>query len=95
VQGKEITEGRPQVTEEILKTIFTVVNNKIHARYSEKGWGISVSRHEIYGILKEEEHELIEALQTNNSWEFFNELLDIAVAAIHGMASIQSQKMDW
>ena len=72
---------------------------KIVERYGEKGWGISVSRHEIYGLLAEEMKEALDALQEAQPYEtygdYYYELLDVAVAALHGMTSIASGKLDW
>ena len=68
---------------------------KIVERYGEKGWGISVSRHEITGLIVEEWDELLEALRSNDVDDFCAELRDIAVACLHGMISIRTGKMDW
>ena len=67
----------------------------IVSRYNQKGWGISVSRHEIYGLVAEEWKELTDELQSRGINDFYSELLDLAVACLHGMVSIRTGKMDW
>lgn len=93
--SKEQTDGRHQITMQDLKQQHEHVLAMIVSRYNQKGWGISVSRHEIFGLLTEEWKELTDALRSNDTPEFYNELLDLAVAALHGMTSIDTGKMDW
>ena len=78
-----------------LEAVFKAVRQKLEFRLKEKGFGILVSRHEIQGILAEEFKELMDALQDNDRNWFREELLDIAVGCIIGIASMDSKKMDW
>jgi len=68
---------------------------KIVQRLNQKGWGIFVSSHEINGILREEMREFEDAVLDNDAEQIDRELLDIAVAAIFGMVSLETGEMDW
>jgi len=73
---------------EIVKSI-KLVKDKIEMRLRQKHRGSYISNHETFGILAEEFHkELLDALKANDNEEFFTELIDIAVGAILGMASM-------
>ena len=77
---------------EIAKSI-ALVKEKIEMRLLQKHRGSYISNHETYGILAEERNELLDALQANNNQEFYAELMDIAVGAILGMASMKSKRI--
>lgn len=80
--------------EEIEKSLYMFkvhYNNKLF----EKGKGIFVSSHEIDGILDEEVSEWKKAVNKNDLTELQAELLDVMVAAFHGLVSIRSGEMDW
>ncbi len=62
----------------------------------KKGLGSFSSKHEIYGALAEEVYEVLQAIHVNASGETIgNELMDIAVVCLFGVASIDSDKVDW
>lgn len=63
-------------------------------RLQEKGPHSFASIHEILGILIEElNNELVEAVRENDHEKVRKELLDIAVACVHGVASLEY--VDW
>lgn len=66
------------------------VDRKIRERLVQKGAGLFVDPHQIYGIVAEEAKELMDALHKNNLDGMRDELADIAVAAIWGIASIDA-----
>ena len=71
------------------------LQKEIARRLSKKGPGAFIGPHETYGIIAEEVHELLHAIQENDSGEsglaaIEDELLDIAVAAILAVASMRS-----
>lgn len=68
---------------------------KLAARLGEKGPGTFKSRHEILGVLQEEFHELVEAVQSNDRVDFEEELLDIMIGAYWGLASSKNRTLDW
>ena len=77
--------------DEIVKSI-SLIKEKIEMRLLQKQRGSYIGNHETYGILAEEFNELLDALQANDNEEFYYELLDIAVGAILGMASMYANK---
>lgn len=64
-------------------------------RLAEKGEGIYLSSHETLGIVTEEYHEFVKAVQDDNTGAQYEELVDIAVACLLGMASIENGGMHW
>ena len=70
---------------------------KLTKRLNEKGNGSFSSKHEILGVLEEEFHELVDSVRKHGdtSEEIIQELLDIAVGAIFGVACIKTKKVDW
>ena len=79
---------RKEVSDSTINTVTELIKNELYQRINEKGRLQFISTHECYGILKEEEHELLEALQSNDVDMFINEMVDIAVASIFSVASI-------
>lgn len=79
---------RPEVPEEILVEALNQFKRALLKRIRKHGKGAYFSRHETYGIIAEEFNlELLKAMQENNHINFEEELLDVAVAAIFGLAS--------
>lgn len=66
------------------------VKAKIKQRIAQKGAGLFVDPHQIYGIVAEEVKETMDALHENDLYDMQKELKDIAVAAIWGIASIEA-----
>lgn len=82
-------------TEEIERSVYDTID-KLHYRLKQKGMGVFASNHEIYGVIRQETTEYEEAIHKRlSSEEKIEELKDIAVAAIFGIASIQSGGVDW
>lgn len=79
---------RSEITDSEITKSIKLVKEKIKMRLLEKQRGSYTSNHETYGILAEEFKELLDALQADNNEEFFCELIDVAVGAILGMASM-------
>ncbi len=72
------------------------VNKKLLYRMETKGNKSYASIHEIYGLLHQELNELDEAIHKRyTDADKIEELKDIAVAAIFGIASIESGGIDW
>lgn len=79
-------------TETALIHASEVVKKKILLRLDEKGNGLFVDKHQIYGIVAEEVKELLDALHANDIEGMKRELKDIAAAAIWGIASIEESE---
>ena len=80
---------RSELTEKEIATSIKLVTEKIEMRLLQKHRGSYIGNHETYGILAEEYKELLDSLQANDNEGFYAELIDIAVGAILGMASMQ------
>ena len=76
---------------EITQAVGLVIE-KIDNRLIEKHRGSDIGNHETYGILADENKELLDALQANDNEWFFKELIDVAVGAILGMASMYANQ---
>jgi len=70
---------------------------KLHLEYrlKQKGNGTFKSTHEILGVVAEEYHELIDAVKSNEKSFVYEELMDIAVAAVFGAACLIQNATDW
>ena len=55
----------------------------------------AASKHEILGLMQEEVAELTEAVHSGSSLDIINELLDVAIVAIYGAASLRNIHTDW
>jgi hypothetical protein len=86
---------RVQVTESVLKLTEGRIGMMLTKRLNQKGFGAFASSHEILGVVTEEYHELCHAIESNESIAIQDELLDLAVAAIFGLASIDAGGMRW
>lgn len=86
---------RIQITEENVRKAVTATLEKMNERLKEKGAGTFASKHEILGVVQEEVLELTDAVRGESQDDVVAELLDIAVAAIYGVACIQAGATDW
>lgn len=91
----EDTQCRPQMSDNAIDRAMEDVMRKLMFRLDQKGRGIFMSSHEIEGIVGEEVREFQRAVEINDSENQREELTDIAVAAILGIVSRNSGKMDW
>jgi len=91
----EIKTDRRQISTEVLAKTILLVDEVLKARMKQKGEHAFVSIHEILGIVDEEHDELKDAVRENNPGKVQAELIDIAVGAIWGIASIEEDVLDW
>lgn len=88
--------NRHQLTITDLQLAAASVAEKLDYRVKQKGLGTMASCHEILGILEEELAEYrVEVHAKTDAQAKIEELKDIAVGAIFGIASIQSGGVDW
>jgi hypothetical protein len=79
------------VDKETVEKAFKTVMRMMEKRLKRKGRGPYLFTHQIDGIIDEEFNlELKSAMHKNDLKEFRSELIDIAVAAIFGIASIDA-----
>ena len=87
---------RQQLTNQELENALDGVAKKLVYRANQKGMGVMASNHEIFGIIRQEISEYENAIHKRlDDAEKIEELKDIAVAAVFGIASIQSGGVDW
>jgi len=87
---------RPQLTDADLNSAMSELQKQVARRINEKGAGSFASRHEIAGAIDSEEmHEFREAVQKGTLYDVKDELLDIAVGCVIGIAGIAAKKVDW
>ncbi len=88
-------DHRQQITEQQVSDAAGLVRYWLFERLEKKGFGAWLSRHEILGFLAEEYTETIEAVHSKSPIEVRNELIDIAVGCIFGVACIEAKALDW
>jgi hypothetical protein len=86
---KLVTNGG--ATESAIKS----VKDALEERLAEKGYHTFVSSHEISGVLREEYKEVGDAVHLNSNEFLRKELIDLAVACIWGIVSIDADALDW
>ncbi len=79
---------RTKVDDNDISQIMHVIEKRLKRRLDEKGRYVFASNHEALGIITEEQHELVEAVQSNDESEIRVEMLDVATAALFGVVSI-------
>ncbi len=85
---------RQNLTPDQQDAALELVRDLYRKRMKEKGVHSFASIHEILGILAEEHNlELLKAVHENDHAQVRKELLDIAVACVHGIASLEY--VDW
>jgi NTP pyrophosphatase (non-canonical NTP hydrolase) len=81
---------RLKIQEEVYEKVQTMIADRLEDARIRKGDGALCSIHEALGVVTEEYAELEDAVRSNNAMTVRNELLDIAVAAIVGIASYEA-----
>lgn len=86
---------RKQVPCEIISLCINEFRIELNRRLAQKGHDGFSSTHEIFGVVHEEVQELGDALRANDNKEFRQELFDILVGCLFGIASIDAHTTDW
>lgn len=73
-----------------LLLILEELEDSVKASIAKHGDNALVSDAEIVGVITEEQYELVKAVHEGNQEEVVNELKDIAVAAVVGIASVRT-----
>ena len=81
--------------QKIIDGSFHELRDKLSGRLNQKGMHSFASSHEVSGIMTEEYTEMLDAIKENDIMQLRHELYDIALAAIWGIISIDSELMDW
>ena len=88
-------KDRKQVDQKCVDHAVKLFKYKLERVFQRRGRGTFTSQHEILGIITEEYHELIDAVHRNEPYDLQEELLDIAIAALFGVACMNADTMDW
>lgn len=94
--------GRPSVPQEELDAACVAVEQGLFERIQRHGDGTLASRHELLGVLTEEFHEVIDAIHRKDSitrqpdaQAIREELIDVAVTCLFGIACIDNKSLEW
>lgn len=94
--GTKLKPTRPQLPPLALQDALSRLQEKTFRRLDQKGYGAFASNHEILGIIRQETDEYSEAVHKRlSNAEKIEELLDIAVGCIIGIATLQNDFNDW
>lgn len=83
---------RPEVSDKILLAAIEALTVNLGRKIEKHGRGAYISNHETLGIVAEEYHELVEAVRQNDPVDVANELMDIVVAGLFGVASMMEKE---
>lgn len=86
---------RTEVSNKAMLDAMDKFMNKLLMRMNEKGLGTFASRHEALGSITEEYIELVDAVRSNSTDEFEQEILDIMVGCFWALASKENNSLDW
>lgn len=81
--------GRPSVCDDAIVSVADRMIDAMYQRINKHGDGAFVGPHEAFGVVHEEYDELGEALRANNEEQFKRECMDIAVAALFAIVSLE------
>jgi NTP pyrophosphatase (non-canonical NTP hydrolase) len=81
--------NRPEITIEQFIEASDLVKERLLHYAKHKGPQAIISAHEISGLIKEETDEFYEEVQKNNEQGIKDELVDVALTAIWGLASME------
>ncbi|WP_163192579.1 MazG nucleotide pyrophosphohydrolase domain-containing protein [Clostridium thermarum] len=85
---------REELTEEQVMNAVDKVVEKLRYRLNQKGYGSFVSRHEILGVMTEEFKEFVDAVHSKNYDEMREEIMDLAVGCIFGLACFDEKTIE-
>jgi NTP pyrophosphatase (non-canonical NTP hydrolase) len=78
---------RVPVTQDHLKLAHVLIDSHLRSAIDKMGNGSLISNHETLGVLSEEVYELTRAIHENRLDSIHEEMADIAICAIFGLAS--------
>jgi len=79
---------RNKITNKEIKQVVKLFEKSLWEEIKKKGNGAYISPHEVRGVMEEEFAEHMDELRANNLTKQVDELIDIAIAAMWGVASI-------
>ena len=85
---------RSQINPKLVNDALSLVRTKMHKRLDQMGWGTFSSTYEILGTINGEVAEFADAIRSGTPTEIENELSNIAMACIFGIACIEAGTVD-
>lgn len=79
-----------EITPDLISESLALLGINLHRRLKEKGFDSFINPHEILGATLVEVRELEEAVHGKNVQSITEELMDVAVGCIFGVASIKA-----
>lgn len=79
--------GRIEISDEQVAKAMQIVQEGLDIRFKRHGQFSHFSKHESHGIIVEECREMEDAVRSKNHQEYWDEVLDVVVACIWGIAS--------
>ena len=93
---KEKNMSRDQISEEALETVFGEIRVHLKNTLAKKGSHSFASRHELESVVRMELKEVEEILMRHHDdTRLKEELLDVIVPSLFGIACINEKTMDW
>ena len=86
---------RGQVSFDFCDAALGVIRVATKRRLEEKGNGGFASIHEALGVITEEYHELVRAIESDDRKAIHGELVDVVVACVFALASDHAGTMEW
>jgi len=86
---------RGQVSFGFCDDALGVIRIATKRRLEEKGDGGFASVHEALGVITEEYHELVRAIESDDRKAIHGELIDVVVACVFALASDYAGTMEW
>jgi len=79
--------GRIEISDAQVAKAMQIVQEGLDVRFKRHGQFSHFSKHESHGIIVEECREMEDAVRSKNHQEYWDEVLDVVVACIWGIAS--------
>jgi hypothetical protein len=89
---KVMNNGRVTVSEPNINYAVLLVKQGLENRLKQYGYDSFASIHEILGVMDEEHYELLVAVHQNDNEQVISELVDIAVGALFGIATLKQKQ---
>lgn len=80
-------DGRIGISNAQVEKAMQLINNGLQTRLFRHGQYAHFSKHESHGIIVEECREMEDAVRSKNHQEYWDEVMDVIVAGIWGIAS--------
>lgn len=78
--------GRIEISDAQVAKAMQIVQERLDIRIKRHGQFSHFSKHESHGIIVEECREMEDAIRSKNHQEYWDEVLDVVVACIWGIA---------